>query len=104
MDDLIDELKRLAEGGVPKAGDECLGICFILRNDRALPKQFKESVYSWEHYSGNSTFPVPHPDFPDNPGKGFLNTDDLWIGEYGRLRRDLCRHFLKYLEEQCTTG
>ena len=68
-----------------------LGICdnLLIYTKEPLSEQLvKHLAPKWEDYSGNSEFPVPHPTLP--PHKGYILTKNLWDGEYGRSRKDLC--------------
>lgn len=44
-----------------------------------------DAVKQFEHYSGDSTYPVAHPEIAD-PDVAYTLAMDMWVGEYG-LRR-----------------
>ena len=44
----------------------------------------------WEHYSGDFSYPVPHPELDDgSPETAYTEFGDLYEGAYGELRNDL---------------
>ena len=58
-------------------------ICRLLGAD-ALQNEFLELIKAWPKFSGNATFPIPHPHM--DPRAAFIATDDMWAGTYGENR------------------
>ena len=73
------------------------GLCRLLEDGDLEPY-----FLSWDHYSENSYYPVPHP----NGGceEAIFDEDCSWehryTGPYGELRLDLARHILKQMESE----
>lgn len=77
----------------------------------AVLKTLEELWKTWEHYSGDETFPVPVPKFLDRVIQSYFSVDPKtaaresysylpkWEGEYGRLRRELLDFLIAKLEE-----
>ncbi len=122
---LIQELRGLADGSIqPAKLDE--GICFHLEEldvdwhtdwrkfqGRFMGHMciqdsgFAAACQTWEHFSGNLTYPIPdptspvpkeHDDYGVDAGLYFLQEDNLWQGEYGNLRRAFALHLAEWLE------
>lgn len=53
---------------------------------------------SWPKYSGNSAYPVPHPDCESDCA--YNATTMMWEGAYGDLRRELLDHCINELEKE----
>jgi hypothetical protein len=84
---LIDKLDSLGNGAPPL--DSYIGICGYLRcGDPELRKLAKYLMTQWPKYSGVEAFPVPHPTLECSAA--YLEGTDLWEGEYGATRRELC--------------
>ena len=61
----------------------------------------EEMFYIWPLYSGDPTFPVPHPE--QDPDRAYLDTDgNIWDKntEYGRNRWSLLEHCISQLQIQ----
>lgn len=78
-----------------------LGICEYFGDYPDLVETYSKG---WEHHTGEENFPVPCPDYPDDPGLGYLRCNNLWSGEYGRLRKDLCRHIADAIDKEIRYG
>ena len=67
----------------------------------SVPEEFFKS---WDGFSGDSNYPVPAPQgYVDLYGtlasyKAYHMEQDLWIGEYGDDRRELCLHLANEYE------
>lgn len=90
-DCVIELLEEWAVNGAPI---KFMGICGNL--DRRFDFEFdvylllRDLWKDWEHYTGDAMYPVP----------GIYSLKpDKWIGEYGELRKDLCRHLAKKFKE-----
>jgi hypothetical protein len=101
MNELIQKLRSFAAGETTPDWEED-GLCFFLEHlsPSGFVRLLRESYQSWPHYSGNHTYPVPSPEEAWTPKAMYWATHNKWEGEYGDLRRDLCRHFADYLENQ----
>jgi hypothetical protein len=65
----------------------------------------EEMFKSWPLYSGNETFPVPHPE--QDPEHAYLSTSgSIWDRdtEYGRNRWSLLEHCISQLQIQLSKG
>ena len=58
---------------------------------------FVQHLNEWEHFSGNLTYPVQHPEV-NSPSFSFTEFD-LWDGEYGKRRLELCKIMHDWLAE-----
>lgn len=78
------------------------GICNNLHFEGST-KFLRECFKSWEHYSGDDTYPVPDPDNMGCPEAAYriYHTvhESMYSGPYGELRRDLAQHILNKLNE-----
>lgn len=72
------------------------GACLITQN--AVEHICDHMMQLWPKYSGNRIYPVPHP--TKTPVKAFIHTDNLWIGKYGALRKELCLWLADQLEAE----
>ena len=84
--------------------DKSQGICALISelilNKNYLPtvhELFYKACKTWEHFSGWSTFPVPSTVAGLSMSDMYYQTDDMWVGEYGKLRKELLLHYIKYL-------
>ena len=84
-EDVIDPIRDI---GLCQAIWERFGV-------RQIPPEF---FTSWGHFSRNIFYPVPSPD-DKSPKVVFWDTEDLYEGEYGDLRRDLARHLARVFFE-----
>ena len=103
MTDLLTALKQLRENG-PYNRDA--GICaqFDLYGlySSEERRQFRASFTTWQHYSGDDSFPVPSPDkYIVAIDAYFDKSNDLWDRDtaYGRLRWDLLDHIIAELSK-----
>lgn len=96
MKNLIHYLTLLGKNQItPINLDE--GICEEVRIYSSLNLQ--PFFISWPLYSGNSGFPVPHPNMGSSTA--FHCVENLWRdNEYGDNRRSLCLHIAKCLKKQ----
>lgn len=61
---------------------------------------YRELFRSWDEFSGNIVYPVPHP--LKDPSEAF-GDDNLWDESvYGRYRWALLRHMIEELEAACS--
>lgn len=119
MEELIKELRGLADGSIAPY-DTNDGICTHMSDCEKewyddwrriigrfmgqclADSSFAKACESWEHFSGSLTYPVPCPEFPREETYAawmYKETENLWEGEYGELRRDFARHLADYLEK-----
>lgn len=101
--ELLEALKKVERKGF-------FGICYNLssvlfedENCNVLLQMFYEMFVDWPKYSGNVCYPVPHPDYPKDPGEAgwmFNNADRLWEGPYGELRIELLDFCIEKLEKE----
>ena len=61
------------------------GICWHLNRVTGITIHLSSDVWDdWPHYSGIRAYPLPGGE------EAFIENGDLWHGEQGKLRRDLC--------------
>lgn len=95
---VVSQLRKLQCHGGKR---EILGICAHFEDYPHLVGKYSKD---WEHYTGDENFPVPCQDYPDDPGFGYIICDNLWSDEYGRLRKDLCRHIADAIDKEIQDG
>ncbi len=91
--EVVVGLRYLSKG--IRSGYSDSGVCSVLDD---LLEETELSGYeiveraspSWEHYSGDPTYPVG-----DDYDRG-----NLWEGDSGKLRRDLCRYVADWMEDE----
>ena len=102
-------LRDLAKPGSIPARRHC-GICSNLRlhaldhtpwsavvaEAAAWSAVVAEAAASWEEFSGDFEFPVPHDELEAELA---YDTENLWEGAYGDSRRRLCLHVAQWLED-----
>lgn len=88
------------------------GICYILQeiiSNSEFPEYsltmggflIEHCFYSWEHFSGHTAYPVPHPtQLPKDAFKQAAVHETMWEGEYGELRKNLLNHCIKCCEDK----
>ena len=65
-----------------------------------IPSYIREVIsHSWRHYSGYPDYPVPDPEGIKSASMIFQNTQNLWTGEYGKLRRAYCTYVAEELRK-----
>lgn len=79
------------------------GICSLIdhRSDSVVFYIRRHAFCSWDHFSGDISFPVPGKN-GQNPGDKYENTAFKWnpFSAYGRLRWDLLRHTIEVFEKE----
>lgn len=116
IEDLANHFRGLADGSIQPFEPEW-GICNhigILIEDGTISEDFInkfdnciyiDQYYSgWDKYSGDLYYPVPSTNELFSEEDMFHHTYDsedcnMWTGEYGDLRKDLCLHIAKQLEK-----
>lgn len=117
MQELIDWFEGLADGSIKPFDVEC-GLCsqidgvyvdymtdaFIAEWDELI--EMDDIYKSWDKFSGRHCYPVPAPECeefttcPEVRYDHYLSNNlNMWEGEYGNLRKDLCRHVAKELSK-----
>ncbi len=82
--------------------DSRLGICSNSKINTGDPSQmavFHAICQKWKHYSGNPIYPV-HTDNRRSPIDQYLDTNNIWIGEYGKRRKELLLFVINELKRQ----
>lgn len=59
---------------------------------------------TWPHFSDAPVYPIPDPDGQLSPHAKYHNTENMWIGAYGNLRKDLVQHLIKEMSKCVTQG
>jgi hypothetical protein len=76
----------------------------IYPESRALLREYnirkmKELFLTWPPYSGDPMYPVPATDCGD-AGEQYGETDFMWEGQYGDLRKDLLEHLIRGVQAE----
>lgn len=97
---MVEILQRI----VDTRGDGCpTGLCDRLYGAEDIDVDAVGNAFeSWEHYSGNPSFPVPDPENPGDPKAAVLRyvasgADEMYAGPYGELRLKLAAYLLEAL-------
>lgn len=111
--DLLHVLKKVRRAAelhrdglvTPKWFEQTYGICdnaseFLRRHVEA--DLLKPSFVSWPPYSGDLTYPVPSAQAGVSSRHKYVDTDDVWVDDYGDLRMGLLNHCIKTLERSDT--
>lgn len=53
---------------------------------------------TWPKFSGDTSYPVPHPNYPGRPTEAYQQTNDLYVGEYGENRYQYFAYLVETLE------
>ena len=114
--DLANHFRGLADGSIQPFDTE-LGICNhidMLIDEEVIPEgsltlfdeilSIDQYYSSWDKFSGDVYYPVPSTDTrltsADMYDSVYYSEDcNMWTGEYGNLRKDLCLHIAKELEK-----
>jgi len=99
-EELIEHLRELGDGDIQP---QCLreGLCDELITLFDTPYSVIHLAKSWDKYSGDAHYPVPHPSKNSYAAYygGFYN-GCLWgNSEYAENRRELCHHIADEIEE-----
>lgn len=120
MQELINWFEGLADGSI-KPFNVDYGICYQIdevyenyMTDELISKwdgliNLYDIYGSWDKFSGRHCYPVPAPECEDGvegvtcPEAMYdyysYNDLNMWEGDYGDLRKDLCRHIAKEIEK-----
>lgn len=96
----IREMLHKALLTVDTDDDCCTSICVQVAHELMWlsvdigTNALKEMFLTWEHFSGDTGYPVPHEG--KTPEDAYYGTEYMWVGEYGDKRKEL----LAYLIEQ----
>lgn len=113
LEDLSAYFYGLADGSI-EPFNRMYGICHqedVLFENGTISIEMMDNfppisdyISSWRYFSGSLCYPVPSTD-DRYPMAGDMfdyvidNNGDMWVGEYGDLRKDLCRHIAKEIEK-----
>lgn len=90
----IKEFREWLENGEKESSIHGLkhGLCHNIRL-YLIPCNLQDFLFEeWKHFSGSYGYPVPDPSKCNDPTYLYINTDNVYSGEYGKLRMDLLRH------------
>ena len=106
LQELITYLRDLSEGEMPP--EPCLGVCgaadgwintFLPPNDifnssihLDVKWYCRKAMDKWPHHSGSVAYPI-------GGLAEYSQNKELWSGDSGLLRQDLCEHIAEELEE-----
>jgi len=92
----IERLRELAAGASPVVGAYA-GLCYEMKR---YAIDVKILALGWNKHSGDKFYPIPATSKKGiSPFTEYLRTMDLWSGEQGRLRRELCSYIADKLEK-----
>lgn len=91
LHEALVQLNKMVEEGEAPAPE--LGICDNVKYiaGENFSDEIADISSEWPEYSGNITFPVPHPTL--SPRDGYIKMRKHWTGKYGAARR----RFLDFL-------
>lgn len=96
---IIKYLEGLASGTI-EPWDVEQGLCYSLEQEGLHIPKLGKIIETWDKYSGDDDYPVPDPaEAEADPYLKYHNTADIWTGEYGELRRELCQYIADYIKE-----
>jgi len=91
----IERLRELAAGAFPES--TCAGLCCEMYEYQINAKRLAKG---WSKHSGDKFYPIPATSSPDFSALDeYLGSRDLWSGEQGKLRRELCSYIADKLEK-----
>lgn len=97
---LLEALKKLQAKGYTKSRE---GICghieFMYDVDCSFYMDLYKIFKHWPKFSGMLHYPVPAA-YYDNPKTEFTETDNLWQGAYGDLRKELLQFCIDELSKE----
>lgn len=64
-----------------------------------INKRFNQLCKEWPKFSGDDPYPVPSPTLMHSASTIFTSTENLWVGDYGALRKDLLNFVIGKLQE-----
>ena len=104
LEKVIDLLESWADDQILPAGD-FHGICYNLFLHDATTRWeglVAVAAESWPEFSGNSRYPVAHPDLLPESAYTAKWEVPKWTGEYGAARRRLCQHVANWIRAHPT--
>jgi hypothetical protein len=94
LETLATRLRTFSTGEETPIDPSC-GICWFVHCEHpTLSGITRKIMMGWPKATGDKDYPVPHPTMSGEDS--YSLTDNLWIKEYGDLRRELCL----YLSEE----
>jgi len=91
----IERLRELASGAAPES--TFAGLCYEMKG---YAIDVKILALGWNKHSGSECYPIPATSSPDFlPLAEYACSGDLWGGEQGKLRRELCSYIADKLEK-----
>jgi len=95
MQDAIERLRELAAGAPPALTHA--GLC---REMEKYPITITILAKGWDKHSGDKFYPIPATSNQENSAHDeYSRCMDLWGGEQGKLRRELCSYIADKLEK-----
>jgi len=94
MKDAIERMRELADGAFPEKGN--YGLC---REMSPYPIMVSNLALGWAKHSGSECYPIPASSHGYSAIDEYSRNMDLWRGEQGRLRRELCSYIADKLEK-----
>ena len=96
--EIIEYLEGLARG-VIELTDTRVGLCSCLSEEGLKIPRLSRIFESWSKYSGDIAFPVPDPEGRGDAYTKYRQAGDMWEGDYGDLRKELCQYLADHIKE-----
>lgn len=97
---VINYLFRLGKGQIDPVSRKH-GICYSLEILFGVDYfDLVDLTARWELFSDDITYPVPSPNKKISSAEYYHRTKDVWIGRYGKLRKELCLFLADQLEKE----
>jgi len=95
MQAAIERLRELAAGAPPALTHA--GLCRDMEQYQINVRSLAEG---WGKHSGDKFYPIPATSNQENSAQDeYSRSMDLWAGEQGKLRRELCSYIADKLEK-----
>jgi len=92
----VERLRELAAGASPES--TCVGLCSEMKQ---YPIKVQTLALGWSKHSGNECFPIPATGGQEYDAlDAYSWTMNLWSGEQGKLRRELCSYIADKLDKK----
>jgi len=95
---IIIFLEGLANGTIEPI-DTMLGLCSCLSEEGLKIPEMRQIMENWDSFSGSALYPVPDPAGELDACTKYQSTSDMWGGEYGKLRKELCQYLADHIKE-----
>ena len=70
----------------------------------SVQRMLKDTFKEWDKFSGDELYPVPSPrhknSTPYNTYRKYYESNDMWQGPYGELRKELLEFTIEFIEKR----